>query len=175
MLMTNWLRVAVLLALMPAAGSAQSLVDVAKQEAERRNTVKPGKRLTNADLKADFTTPAPPPSAIASSAAGSAPAVPGNASPGEPAAVTAPATDPAPDPPKEEVWRAQAAGHRATIAKANAAVASLTGAAHADPRIQAQAEAMLKTAQKGLADAQEALRQFEAEAAAKKIPADWIR
>jgi hypothetical protein len=172
---THSLVLAALLALMPAAVLAQSLADVAKQESERRTTVKPGKRLTNADLKADFTTPVPPPAETTAPAAGSSPVGPGNATPAGPAAAAAPEDTATPEPPKEAFWRARAAALRAGIVKATAAVASLTGASHADARIQERADLMLKQAQDTLARAQEALRLFEAEAAAAKVPADWIR
>lgn len=169
----RWLLLAGLLALMPVAASAQSLVDLAKQEEARRRVAKPGKRLTNADLLPDTRTSAPP--AIVTAPAAAPAIASGNASPPEPAATAAPPADTPVNPASEVTWRAQAVGHRGRIAKSQADVNALTGAAHADPRMQARAEALLKQAQGPLARAEAAYRQFQLNAANAKIPVAWIQ
>lgn len=158
-----------LLALIPVAASAQSLADVAKQEEARRKGVKSGRRLTNADLLPDTRTPAPPAAPIAAAT------VSGNTSPNEPPVVAAPAANSPAEPRSEAFWRGRADEHRSKIEKARADVASLTGTSNADAGVQARAESLLKRAQDRLAWYEAAQTQFEAQAAAAKIPVAWIK
>ena len=116
---------------MPMAASAQTLGDVARQEAERRKTLPPeeGKVYTNKDLRpAPAPTPkpadAPAPAAggAASAPAGSAQA--GTAAAKEPAASNT-ATPPADASKGEEYWRGRLKDLQTTLGRNETYVAAM--------------------------------------------------
>lgn len=163
--------VATILVALPVSG--QSLVDIAKREEARRNTVKaPSKTYTNSSLKPDLDataaaeTKVAPPTVMVAAAASAAPA---NATPPAPADPTAKAQL------NEAYWRRSAVDFRARVEKARAEVAKVIGHTHPDPREQARIDKLLREAQGKLASYEAALQQFEKQAKAEGVPPAWIR
>lgn len=168
--MTEAVRIAPAILLLavfcPPPSDAQSLADLARQEAARRNNVRASSRtLTNADLAPD---PNRGRSASESAALETAPA---NQSP----AVMA---KPVP-PPKlaldEAYWRLRAAELRRRVAVAEQEVRSLTGVTRDDPREQARTQALLKKRQDRLTRAEDAFQLFLMQVDVANVPDEWIQ
>jgi hypothetical protein len=175
------------------AASAQSLAEVAKQEAERRGTLaNTGKVYTNNDLTPDFTrppAPAPEPTTGALDASSaqertlaSTDATDGEPSPADQEGVTPPdeqQAQPANDK-GEEYWRGRAELIRARLAAQNAQIEALRQRmaaftdGSADPERAIAAAAFAKAQTDLVALNQEWLR-FENQARERKIPDAWIR
>lgn len=192
--------VGILLGVMASPAMAQSLGDVAREEAARRQQVKQtGKVLTNADLPASAVVgpPAPAGAEAAAEKSGDAAApagetaAAGKAEPGEagkPAAKdgaskAAPTDD-------EDGWRARAEKVNAAVAAANAQVRQLKAlsdrlsleAQASNPKIAtaAQAERTDLRAQITQAEEKQALAQAEREALVQQarvagVPPAWIQ
>ena len=184
-----------------AAGSAQTLGDVARQEAERRKTIKStAKVITNESLRRELppvgtpsaqapATPAPP-----SAPAGGAPATPGAAgaaaSPPPPAAP--PAAQAAAAAPNDEAsWRKRMTDARDALSRAQIFAEALQSRINAlstdfvnrdDP---AQRNAIAAERQKALAELdrvkqdiqthQKAIAAVQDEARKAGVPAGWVR
>jgi hypothetical protein len=165
-----------------ATADAQSLADVARQEAERRKTIgAPGKVYTNDSLR---TEPAPAPPAETPAAPDAA--IP-DAAPETPAAGT-PATT---APQTEADWRKRVAAARDNLARLqtfsealqtriNALTADFTS--RDDPaqrqvvaadRQKAMAE--LDRVKQEIADQQKAIAALQDEARKAGVPAGWVR
>ncbi len=144
----------------------QSLAEVARKEEARRAQVRVKSRVfTNSSLSpapespAAPAPPAPPTSAM--------PVTPGNSS-------TATVAPPVVAPLDEREWRSRAASLRAQLDVATKELAALAGAAHDDPKEQALLESIRRRRQAALTRAEDALRLFEIQADAAKVPKAWI-
>jgi hypothetical protein len=182
--------VLVTLALGAQAAVAQSLAEVARQEANRRQQVQPGRVYTNGDLAAnDWPTPstpssAAPPQESASTGEKDAPATdkkPNDAeTPETPAGLLLKPRETRPEP----YWRANARTLRADLAKAEQDVTQAETrlkaleAAPQTPAIARERSILAKAVaefQQTLRYRRDAVSRFEAFAELHKVPADWIR
>ncbi len=196
--------VGVLWGALPGAADAQSLADVARKEAVRRESLKTsGKVLTNADLPASAVVPPPSgePSAPTGDAATESPAETTPAGEGAPAA---PAEGgPAPQAPPaagkaaqaaptddEEGWRSRAERVNAALSAARDQVRQLKALADrlglemqaSDPAIVQRATAerpgvltRITEAEARQAEAQAARQVLEQDARLAGVPPAWIR
>ena len=168
---------AALLAAAPAA--AQSLADVARAEEARRATAKKAvKTFSNADLRPEdislpgsmAATSAAQPSVPATAAAGNAsPEASANASPAKPAAAGAPMT--------EADWRQRAQSIRNQLLKAQAQADELAAGAIDEKRPaseRALSQRRLDRQRKFIAGIEGDWLKLEQEAAAQKVPAEWL-
>ena len=177
-------------ALGPGAASAQGLADVAKKEAERRETVKaPAKVYTNTSLVPDFTSPPPPPAPAPAPAVQETKPAPVSASPDEEplqVPVAAKGTEverQAPSDKGEDYWRGKAAAIRTAIAGQKAQIAALEsriadlsqGKTGTDQRESELSSGVLDRARADLVSLQEEQARFENLAKLKKVPASWLR
>lgn len=177
-----------------ASAQAQSLADVARQEAERRKTIAtPGKLYTNESLRDEpppvVSAPAAPsPAPEAPAAAGETPA----AGAEKPAAPDSAATPPAgPGPQTEAEWRKRAAAARDALSRSQTFSDALQSRINAltadfvnrdDP---AQREVVAAERQKALAELdrvkqeileqQKAITAIQEEARKAGVPAGWVR
>ena len=187
---------AALLVLVAAAADAQSLADVARQEAARRKALStPGKVYTNDSLRNEPAPAVPPspaaatPPADAAPAAPTDPAAPGASQPGAPGAAEPGATPPAAQ--TEADWRKRAATIRDSVARLQTFSEALQSRINAltadfvnrdDP---AQREVVAADRQKALseldrvkqeiAQQQKALVALQDEARRAGVPAGWVR
>lgn len=195
--------VGVLWGALPGAADAQSLADVARKEAVRRESLKTsGKVLTNADLPASAVVPPPSgePSAPTGDAAESpaekvptgegAPAAPvegGTAPQAQPAAGKAAEAAPTDD---EEGWRSRAERVNAALSAARDQVRQLKALADrlglemqaSDPAIVQRATAerpgvltRIAEAEARQSEAQAARQVLEQDARLAGVPPAWIR
>ena len=174
----------VALAAPASVAGVQSLGDIARREAERRNGTPSGRVFTNDDL----AHAGEPPPAVSSSTP-----VPASA---PEAKSPEPSAKPAPDPGKEPIllegrekrdeqyWRTQAQTVRARAAKAAAELASAESrlaaldAAPQTPAIErerAVAVALHARLQMQARSWRDEVARLEARARADKIPPEWIR
>lgn len=146
---------------------AQSLAEVARQEEVRRAQVRVKSRVfTNSSLSpAPGESPVAPPPAVQETSA--TPATPTNSSA---AAVTAPVVAQL----DEREWRGRAASLRAQVALAAKELAALAGVSHDDPKEQALLDSVRQRRQAALTRAEDALRLFEIQADAAKVPKAWL-
>lgn len=165
-----------------SAASAQSLADVARKAAERRDAAqKPGKVYTNDSLTPDFT--APPASAEAATVEGEA--NPRESSEAEEATAV---VDPGVAvPPKnergEDYWRGRAARYHTRIASQRAKIESLQQRVDSMADVEGSTaarerdltRARLSQAQSDLAHLEKEWVTFEATARSKNVPDAWIR
>lgn len=171
------------------SASPQSLGDVARQEAERREQVTSGKVYTNGDLAPVDTasTPTPqtsaaplPPSAgePADSQRAASQAPPGNNPGKEPVMVKAR------EKRDEQYWRNLMKDLRARIARANANVAAqearlaeIDGGEQTPTRARERQDVTesLTRAQSAARSLTEELTRFTTRAQMEKVPAEWIR
>ena len=181
-----------LFVLAAAAADAQSLADVARQEAERRKALTaPGKVYTNESLRSE-PAPAVPPAPAPAPAPPETPAAPGDpAAPGtQPSAPGTP--EPAAPPAQTEAdWRKRAATIRDSVARLQTFSEALQSRINAltadfvnrdDP---AQREVVAADRQKALteldrvkqeiAQQQKALVALQDEARRAGVPAGWLR
>lgn len=176
-----------------AAVSAQSLVDVARQEAERRKAVtSPGKVYTNASLRPEPAQPGTPPPAPPPAAAA------------QPATPSAPSADP-PAPPKptgpepaagkarntEADWRKRIAAARDALSRARIFAEALQSrinvlsADYVNRDDPAQRDVVAADRQRALAELdrvkqeiqqqQKAMITIQDEARRAGVPAGWVR
>jgi hypothetical protein len=178
----------VLLAGHATAGSAQSLGDVARREAERRQQVAGGKVYTNGDLgPVDGTTPPPQPPVQQSPASGA------ETPETQPSSSQAPPGD---NPGKEPViakgrekrdeqyWRKLVKDLRARVERANANVAAqearlaeLDGGPPSPASVR-EREVVVETLSRAQRDARSLsneLTRFLTRAQVDKVPAEWIQ
>jgi hypothetical protein len=182
----------------PASGEAQSLADIARQEAERRKTIAvPGKVYTNDDLVPDFTRP-PAPEPPAGATGDAAPTAPDASTAGGAAGSAAAGAERAPEPDQDGVtpralqepqpgddkneafWRSQAQLIRSRLARQNTQIADLRarleafapGAADGEKAI---VQATLEKAVADLAFLNDEWLRFERWARERNVPAHWIR
>lgn len=174
----------------PLASAAQSLAAVAKQEEERRKTIKqPSKVYTNVDLRGDITpTPPPPP-----------PAPSGNATPSQPAPSTqvpqlnlpGGKVEPAPREKDQAWWKERITTARAALERSKIFADALQSRINAlitdfvnrdDPAQRAQIElerqkalAELDRVQKEIAAQTKAIADIEDEARKAGVPPGWLR
>ena len=185
-------RAVAALILAASAAQAQSLADVARQEAERRKAVtSSGKVYTNDTLRAEPPPSTPPPVAPAAPpAAEPAPAAAPPCAPASPApAGGAPATPPAPQ--TEADWRTRVATARDALARAQTFAEALQSRINAlttdfvnrdDP---SQRDVIATERQKALAELervkqeigqqQKAIAAIQDEARRAGVPAGWVR
>jgi hypothetical protein len=169
---------------------AQTLGDVARQEAERRKAVgAAGKVYTNENLRPEppsAATPAAPPSTPAAAAPGS----PAASTAGGQADATAPqAAEPA--PMTEDAWRKRVAGVRDALSRAQTFAEALQTRVNAlttdfvnrdDPAqrnaISAERQKVLaemERVKREIADHQKAIADLQDEARRAGVPAGWVR
>jgi hypothetical protein len=165
--------------------SAQSLGDVARQEAERRKIVKTGKVYTNDNVQPDPTSAAPAPTTPATD--GSTPAA---------AATPAPTTEPAapakPEEAKTEAyWKKRMTAARDSLARSQTFAEALQTRVNAltndfasrdDP---AQRQVVAANRQKAIDELarvkseitqyQKAITDIQDEARRANVPAGWVR
>lgn len=169
---------------------AQTLGDVAKQEAERRKAVVAGKVYTNESLR-----PEPPPAATSvapQSATATVPASPAAPTPaGQAAAAATPAQAGEPTPMTEDAWRQRITSVRDALSRAQIFAEALQTRVNAlttdfvnrdDP---AQRDAIAAERQKALAemdrvkrelaDHRKAIADIQDEARRAGVPAGWVR
>lgn len=167
-----------------ASASAQSLADLAKKEEARRAAVRAqSKTLTNANLgadpretpasAADKVTVAPVAPATGAAAATEA-AAPGNAS-ADGQAAQSPAEIAKKDVQPEAWWRTRAQQIRDRIAQARKTVDELTAPPSENAAQQARLDKLMKSAQDGLARAEQDLKTLAMNADVAGVPATWIR
>lgn len=168
-------------------GSAQSLGEVAKREAERRGTgPQSGKVYTNGDLTPDFTTPAPPPAAAAQDAAAAEEPAPGESTTVAPEGAAGDHTEEQSGPLSskgEDYWRARAERIRNRIDKQRSQIEALQARVNAlkgsnDPGTDQErtlAVRALDKARTNLGYLEDERANFEATAKAQRIPDAWIR
>jgi len=174
-----------------AAASAQSLADVARQEAERRKTIRSsGKVYTNESLDNGAAPAAPTPAPPAAAASPDAPAADAPPEGQTPAAPDTPAASEA-APQNEAEWRKRVAGIRDALSRAEIFAEALQSRINAltadfvnrdDP---AQRELVGAERQKALAeldrvkqetqDHQKALTALQEEARRAGVPPGWVR
>ena len=178
----------VLLAGHATSGSAQSLADVARREAERRQQVTSGKAYTDGDLApVDAATP-PPQTPIQQSSASSG-ETPDTQSPSSQAP---PGNNPGKEPVMakgrekrdEQYWRKLIGDLRARVEKANANVAAqearlaeIDGGEQTPTRVR-EREVVTETLSRAQRDARsltEELTRFMTRAQMAKVPDEWIR
>jgi hypothetical protein len=180
---------AVLFAGHATSGSAQSLADVARREAERRQQVPSGKVYTDGDLApVDAATPSPQAPAPQSAASGAetttdpqpsaSEAPPGNNPGKEPVMVKAR------EKRDEQYWRKLVRDLTARIGKANADVAAqearlaeIDGGEQTPTRLS-EREAVTESLNRSQRDARslsEQLTRFRTRAQIEKVPAEWIQ
>jgi hypothetical protein len=175
----------------PGGGlAAQSLADVARQEQERRKTIKESaKVLTNKDLAAvpaiEPAAPTPPPAAD-----GAAPAEPGKST-GAPDA-SGGAAKPVASPPKDQdYWSSRAKSLRAELARNETFAVALQSRINAltneytnksDPIQQAavandrqKATDELNRLTKQIADDKKAIETLQEDARRAGVPPGWLR
>lgn len=182
------IRVSLAIVLVAAGASwvqAQSLADVAREEAARRKTVAaPGKVYTNDDLRPDFTKPTQTPPAPG--AAGEAPPVASAAAPG-----AAPAAAPAGQVRDQAYWSSRMTEARAKVDRSQAFAQALQNRIdmlwtdfvnRGDPVQQRAIEqernkalAELETLTKEIEANQKAVADLEDEARRAGVPAGWLR
>jgi len=169
----------------PLASAAQSLAAVAKQEEERRKTIKqPSKLYTNVDLRGDIT-PTPPP--------------PTNATPSQPAPSTqvpqlnlpGGKAEPLPREKDQAFWKERITTARAALERSKIFADALQSRINAlttdfvnrdDPAQRAQIElerqkalAELDRVQKEIATQTKAIADIEEEARKAGVPPGWLR
>jgi flavin-binding protein dodecin len=154
----------------PTQTPAQSLADVARQEAERRaNLVTAARTYTNGNLTPDFTAPVPPeagggaPSEAPGGSTTSRNASPEGAVPGPPAVEQS-----------ESWWRARAAAVRNRIQRAQQGLANVSQAPVPNERERARVEAVLKRYQAELDAALFEMGMLRANAESSKVPLAWL-
>ncbi len=173
-----------------AAGSAQSLADVARQEEERRKAIKtPGKVYTNDTLRPE---PAPARPAAAPPAPTAEPPTPSASAPAvETPSPPDPAAEPAETPKTEADWRARVAGERDALSRVQIFADALQSRINVlsadfvnrdDP---AQRDVVAAERQKALAELdrvkleirqhQKAVTAIQDEARRAGVPAGWVR
>jgi hypothetical protein len=182
-----------------AAASAQSLGDLARQEAERRKTVKSsGKVITNESLRREIP-PEPAPGAGAPAApAAPAAAAPGTSAPatGAPAAGANAPTAPVPDPPDPAVndqtaWRKRMTDARDALQRSQMFADALqtrinslsTDFVNRDDPAQRDVIAAdrqktlaeLERVKQDMASQQKAIAAIQDEARKAGVPAGWVR
>jgi len=169
------------------SGSAQSLGDVARREAERRQQVKSGKVYTDGDLAPVDGTPAPQTPVQQSPAAG------GETPDTRPPSSQAPPGDnPGKEPiiakgrekRDEQYWRKLMRDLRARVEKANANVAAqearlaeIDGGEQTPTRVR-EREVLTESLTRAQRDARslsEELTRFMTRAQMDKVPDEWIR
>ena len=179
---------AVVLLLVGAAVSAQSLGDIARQEAERRKNVKTsGKVYTNDSVRSESTSAAPatpqPAQPAQPEASTDAPARP-NAPPGK-------AVAPADDPKQEPYWKKRITAARDSLSRAQTFAEALKSRINVlsadfvnrdDP---AQRNVVATDRQKAtdelarvngeIAQFQKAITDIQDEARRANVPAGWVR
>ena len=180
-----------------AAADAQSLADVARQEAERRRAISaPSKVYTNDSLRNEpapavpaTAVPAPPPADAAAPAAPTDPAPPGSPEPAAPGTADPGAAAPAAQ--TEADWRKRVATIRDSLARLQTFSEALQSRINAltadfvsrdDP---AQREVVAADRQRALAELdrvkqeiaeqQKALVALQDEARRAGVPAGWVR
>ena len=192
--------VAVLLSGTMAPLGAQSLGDVARQEEERRKTIRaPGKLYTNESLRPEPPASTPPPSAPAqpaqpgqAPASGSAESQPAaGAPPAQGQAQTPPGQTTPPAPQSEAEWRKRIATARETLSRSQIFAEALQSRINAlttdfvnrdDPaqraviegeRLKALAE--LDRVKLEIQQQQKAITDIQEEARRAGVPAGWVR
>ncbi|MGE0039569.1 MAG: hypothetical protein AB7H88_14375 [Vicinamibacterales bacterium] len=177
---------AVLAAAAPAA--AQSLADVARQEAARRAAIgSTAKVYTNDDLTPDPTAPGTGSAPGAPSAAPAGPPGDGAGTPGAGASASPSTADEEeyhiiqrPDDRGEDYWRGRATRIQQRLARARtdadgfeARLAALPSGTSDEDREAARATA--ERARRDVASLEAEWTRFEAEARAANVPLSWIR
>jgi hypothetical protein len=169
-------------------GSAQSLGDVARREAERRQQVTPGKAYTDGDL-APVDAAAPPPHAPIQQSPASGGETP-DAQP--PSSQAAPGNNPGKEPViakgrekrDEQYWRKLMPELRGRVAKANTEVAAqearlaeIDGGEQTAARLRERevVTESLSRAQRDARSLTEELTRFLTRAQMAKVPDEWIR
>ncbi len=165
-----------------ATSTTKPLADVARQEEERRKTVrKPAKVYTNGNLRQDISAGvAAPPSAVTPAAAGNA--SPSNATPAAPAAAA---------PADQAAWAARMKTARDNMQRSQMFADSLQSRINAlqtdfvnrdDPIQRSKIEqdknaalAELEKVKKELVDQAKAIKDIEEEARRAGVPAGWLR
>lgn len=168
-----------------AQGQAQSLAEVARREAERRESViQPSKVYTNSSLTPDFTTPPRPaeePTEAALPESPSGEPVAESASV-EPQSLVTPADQQEPPPPYdkgEEYWRGQAERIRGRLNRQHAELLNLRqrldslGDAQGSERDIVSGA--IRKAEAALQSFDQEWRRFELQAKARNVPDAWIR
>jgi hypothetical protein len=185
------------LLLVASAARAQSLGDIARQEAERRKTVKAsGKVYTNDNVRPDPTSAAPASPAPAAAAAADAKTPP--ADPKAPAAGQAPdagaakpGTAPGDEPKTEADWKKRVAAVRDSLTRAQTFAEALQTRINAlsadfvnrdDPAQRnliaadrQKATDELARLNKEIAGYQKSLTDIQDEARRANVPAGWVR
>jgi hypothetical protein len=196
------IRVSVAIALMVAGAGgaqAQSLAEVAREEAARRKTVAtPGRVYTNNDLRPDFTRPAPPPATPEStSAAGHGAAAAPEAGAAAAGATqgtaqgTAPGAAQGGDLRDQAYWSSRMADARAKVDRSQAFAQALQNRIdmlwtdfvnRGDPVQQRAIEqdrnkalAELETLKREIEANRKAVADIEDEARRAGVPAGWLR
>lgn len=190
-----------LVVLWTVGAAAQSLGEVARQEAERRKTVKaPGKTYTNEQLKAEPRGSAPPISSPDSPAPGAAAGTPVAPAPATPAPATpgagqtpagAQPGSPTQSPKDEAGWRSRIQSARETLSRAqifaDALQSRINGlstdfTARDDPAQRAVVGANrqksldeLARVQKEIQQHTKALADIQEEGRRAGVPAGWLR
>lgn len=176
-----------------APAAAQSLADVARKEAERRQaTQAPTRTYTNGSLTPDFTTPpqpapAAPGEGVQTGAEGKAESAlaadaPG-AAPGADQEGVTPRDEQEPQPSHdkgEDFWRARANRIRARLNQQNAEIAALQKQVSSFPPGSASPEhsiavRALSKAQDDLVSLNDEWLRFERQARERNVPDAWIR
>lgn len=191
------IRVSIAIALMAVGAGwarAQSLAEVARDEAARRKAVAtPGKVYTNNDLKPDFTRPAPPPATPESAPSGGrgAAAVPEAGAAGGATQGGAQGTAQGGEVRDQAYWSSRMADARATLDRSQAFAQALQNRIdmlwtdfvnRGDPVQQRAIEqernkalAELEALKKEIAANQKAVADIEDEARRTGVPAGWLR
>ena len=171
----------------PMTASAQGLADVARQEEARRKVVKPSRKVyTNADLKSDGSSAAPPTPASASGAAAATPAPPAAAASGE-----KPANAEAQGPRDQAHWSGRMSAARAALERSRIFAEALQSRINAlstdfvnrdDPAQRAQLElerqrsvAELDRVKREIGEQTKAIAAIEEEARKAGVPPGWLR
>lgn len=191
------IRVSIAIALMAVGAGwarAQSLAEVARDEAARRKAVAtPGKVYTNNDLKPDLTRPAPPPATPESAPSGGrgAAAVPEAGAAGGATQGGAQGTAQGGEVRDQAYWSSRMADARATLDRSQAFAQALQNRIdmlwtdfvnRGDPVQQRAIEqernkalAELEALKKEIAANQKAVADIEDEARRTGVPAGWLR
>lgn len=173
-----------------AQAAAQSLADVARQEEARRKAItRPGKVLTNDDLRS-VTPPSPAPTPAPVSPAPAAPSPSGEAG-GTPAAPPAADTETPAQAQDEAAWRDRITAARESLARSQAFADALQSqinalttdfAARDDPAQRGQistnrqkALAELDRVKNEVAQFQKQITDIQEEARRAGVPAGWVR
>jgi hypothetical protein len=170
-----------------SSGSAQSLGDVARREAERRQQVTSGKVYTDGDLgPVDPATAPAPPTAQPPASGGERQATPPTSSPASAETPTGkePVILKGREQRDEQYWRKLMPELRARVARANAEVAAqearlveIDGGEQTPTRLQ-ERQVVLSTLSRAQRDARsltEELTRFMTRAQMAKVPDEWIR